>query len=159
VFDLAATCRKLGIWEEENPGNKERSVAIRAIPAIPIPKNSQNSQNSRSSPLENSNRVEFKAELKVARQLFSKVVLLGDEEIINRKIGRLKLRDDRNYVRNQLKGIPGNKRLVVINQYFDEWQKGMDEQPDENKKENAGRKRANTWLRTLKNRGIQNVVR
>jgi hypothetical protein len=150
VFDLAATCRKLGIWEDE-PENKERSVAIRAIPAIPIPKNSQNSQNSRSSPPENSNRVEFKAELEAARQLYSNVVLLGDEEIINRKIGRLKLRDDRNFVRDKLKNIPTKERLVVVNQYFNEWQKGMDAQPDEIKKENAGRYQANTWLWKLKN--------
>ena len=153
MFDLAATCRKLGIWEEE-PENNERPVAIRAIPAIPIPKNSQNSQNSRSSPPENTNQVEFKTELKAARQLFAEEALLGDEEIVNREIGRLKLRDDRIFVRNQLNRIPGKKRLIVLKQYFEEWQKGMDAQPNEIKKENAGRYQANTWLWTLKHRGI-----
>ena len=71
MFDLEATCRKLGIWDE--PENEQPPVAIRAIPAIPIPKNSQNSQNSRPPILkiQNSYHGDSKSELEAATKLFA----------------------------------------------------------------------------------------
>ena len=147
MFDLEATCRKLGIWEE--PENEERPVAIRAIPAIPIPKNSQNSQNSRPPvfKIQNNHSVDYKSELEAARKLFASDVPFTDDELAEHKINGLLLHDDRVFVRQKLIGTCGEKRLELVTQYFDEWRKGMEAEPVGIKKENKGRHRANTWLR------------
>ena len=71
-----------------------------------------------------------------------------DHELAEHKISQLKLRDDRTFLRQQLLGVYGEARLEVVNKYFIEWLKGMDAEPVEIKKENAGRYRANTWLRS-----------
>ncbi len=70
-----------------------------------------------------------------------------DQELAEHKINGLRLRDDRVFVHQRLLGIYGKKRLELVNQYFDEWRKGSEAQPEGHRKENAGRYRANTWLR------------
>jgi len=70
-----------------------------------------------------------------------------DHELAEHKINGLRLRDDRIFVHQSLIGIYGKERLEMVNQYFDEWQKGSDAEPEEHRKDNAGRYRANTWLR------------
>ncbi len=72
---------------------------------------------------------------------------LTDHELAEHKINGLRLREDRVFVHQKLIGIYGKKRLDLVNQYFDEWQKGSDAETNVNKIENAGRKRANIWLR------------
>jgi len=72
---------------------------------------------------------------------------LTDHELAEHQINGLRLRDDRVFVHQRLIGIYGKKRLDLVNQYFDEWQKGSNAQPEGHRKENAGRYRANTWLR------------
>jgi len=59
----------------------------------------------------------------------------------------LKLRDDRSYVRQFLLGVYGSKRLAIVNEYLNQWQQAADAEPSEIKKQNAGRFKANTWLR------------
>ncbi len=71
-----------------------------------------------------------------------------DHELAEHQINGLRLRDDRVFVHQRLLGIYGKKRLELVNQYFDEWRKGSKAQPEGHRKENAGRYRANKWLRT-----------
>jgi len=63
-------------------------------------------------------------------------------------ISVLKLRDDRSFVRQCLVGIYGSKRLALVNEYLDQWKQGSEAENIAHKKENAGRFRSNTWLRT-----------
>ena len=70
-----------------------------------------------------------------------------DHELAEHKINGLRLRDDRVFVHQKLIGIYGKKRLDLVNQYFDEWRKGSEAQSGGHRKDNAGRYRANTWLR------------
>jgi hypothetical protein len=70
-----------------------------------------------------------------------------DHEIAEHKINELTLRDDCVFVRQMLLGAYGKDRLALVNLYFDEWRKGAESEPIEVKRENAGRRRANTWLR------------
>ncbi len=70
-----------------------------------------------------------------------------DHELAEHKINGLRLREDRVFIHQKLIGIYGKKRLDLVNQYFDEWQKGSEAETNVNKIENAGRYRANTWLR------------
>jgi len=70
-----------------------------------------------------------------------------DHELAEHKINGLRLREDRVFNHQRLLGIYGKKRLDLVNQYLDEWQKGSDAEPEGHRKENAGRYRANTWLR------------
>jgi len=72
---------------------------------------------------------------------------LTDHELAEHKINGLRLRDDRVFVHQKLMGIYGKKRLDLVNQYFDEWQKGSEAETNVNKIENTGRYRANIWLR------------
>ena len=73
-------------------------------------------------------------------------VPFSDHEIAEHKIDQLKLRDDRIFVRRCLVGAYGAKRLEIVDGYLSEWQKGKDSETMDIKKENAGRKRANTCL-------------
>jgi hypothetical protein len=145
MFDFEATCRKLGIWDEDDPNAGQDPAAIRAIPAIPDAENSRNSQNSRTSYSVSNTR----KTLEVAKRLYreTRIIPLTEDEIADRKIDKLKLRDDRNFMYETLKGTYGKDRLALVNQYFNEWHKGVESEPTEVKKENAGRRRANTWLR------------
>ena len=147
MFDLEATCRKLGIWVE--PENEQRPVAIRAIRAIPSPEKSPNSHNRPTlvPKIRNSYPKDYKSELEAAKKLFTSDVPFTDQELAEHKINGLRLRDDREFVYRKLKGTYGEKRLDLVNQYFDEWRKGSDAETNVNKIENAGRYRANTWLR------------
>ncbi len=74
-------------------------------------------------------------------------VPLTDHDLAEHQINGLRLRDDRVFVHQKLIGIYGKERLELVNLYFDEWRKGSDAQPQGHRKENAGRYRANTWLR------------
>ena len=74
-------------------------------------------------------------------------VPLTDHELAEHQIKGLRLRDDRVFVHQRLLGIYGKKRLDLVNRYFDEWLKGSEAETNVNKIENAGRYRANTWLR------------
>ena len=73
-----------------------------------------------------------------------------DHEIAEHKIDQLKLHDDRVFVRQKLIGIYGTKRLDIVNKYFEQWRLGVEGEPQEIKQENAGRHRANTWIREEK---------
>ena len=75
-----------------------------------------------------------------------------DHELAEHTINRLKLHDDRVYLRQKLIGIYGKKRFDLAYQYLTEWKQGSDAESIMSSKENAGRKRANTWLL---NRGEQ----
>ena len=72
-----------------------------------------------------------------------------DHELAEHKINGLRLHDDRVFVHQRLIGIYGKERFELVNQYFNEWQKGSDAQPEGHRKDNAGRYRANVWLREL----------
>lgn len=71
----------------------------------------------------------------------------SNQEHSERKINSLRLHDDRVFVRQTLIGIYGSKRLALINEYLAQWQEGSKEELNEIKKDNAGRLRANIWLR------------
>ena len=163
MFDLEATCRKLGIWEE--PENEQRPVATVAIRATPeaigydSPEGSlqkgaiatEKSPSSHNRPTlvpknQNPYLKDYKSELEAAKKLFTSNVPFTDQELAEHKINGLRLREDREFVRSKLKGIYGKKRLDLVNQYFDEWQKGSEAETNVNKIENTGRYRANTWL-------------
>lgn len=70
-----------------------------------------------------------------------------DQEIAEYRINGLKLLDDRMYVRQKLAGIYGTKRLDIVNRYFEQWRLGVEAEPVKIKQENAGRHRANVWIR------------
>jgi hypothetical protein len=48
--------------------------------------------------------------------------------------------------------INSQQRKIALDAYHDEWLAGMAAEPVEHKKQNAGRFRANTWLRKYSNR-------
>ena len=43
--------------------------------------------------------------------------------------------------------INGTKRLDIVNKYLEQWQQGNSAEPISIKKDDAGRYKANTWLR------------
>jgi hypothetical protein len=151
MFDLESTCRKLGIWDEQTPKSEESPPAIRAIPAIPIPINSQNSLNSRPATSQTTKQADYHSELEAAKQLYATDAPLSDQDIVEQMICKLMLRDDREFVRQRLGRISINKRLGTMNDYLEQWQQGRDAEPDEIRKDNAGRYRANVWLRERNN--------
>jgi hypothetical protein len=97
-------------------------------------------------------RLENRAKLAVAIRLYgeSEIIPLTEDEIADYKINKLKLREDRMFVFEILNGTRGKQKLELVSRYFEERQKGKESEPVEHKKENTGRKRANTWLRKLK---------
>ncbi len=164
MFDLEATCRKLGIWEE--PENEQRPVATVAIRATPeaigydSPEGSlqkgafdtEKSPSSHNRPTlvpknQNPYLKDYKSELEAAKKLFTSNVPFTDQELAEHKINGLRLREDREFVNRKLIGKYGKERLELVNQYFAEWQKGSEAETNVNKIENSGRYRANTWLR------------
>ena len=76
----------------------------------------------------------------------------SDHEIAEQLIGTLELHDDRVYIHQYLIGIYGTKRLDIVNKYLEQWQQGSDAEPSQIKKDNAGRYRANVWIREIKER-------
>ena len=69
------------------------------------------------------------------------------QEQAESSIDSLNLHDDRVFVRRCLVGVYGEDRLAIIQQYLSEWKIGAASVAMEVKKENAGRHRANVWLR------------
>lgn len=57
------------------------------------------------------------------------------------------LREDQQFLNKKLKGQPRQKYLDLKGGYKREFIAGMDDEPLEHRKHNAGRCRANTWLR------------
>jgi len=56
------------------------------------------------------------------------------------------LRDDINYIRNKLYHVAKYNRKVVMLEYIARWHQGMSECTEPNKRENAGRRKANLYL-------------
>ena len=139
MFNVKAVVRE--IEAEENPKNEHTPRAKRTNPANV----SHFSRFSSPSPIENENIRKLEAlKLLYGEQDSSPTT---DHELAEHKINGLRLREDREFVHRKLIRIYGKKRLDLVNQYFDEWQKGSDAEPEEHRKDNAGRYRANTWLR------------
>ena len=73
-----------------------------------------------------------------------------NQQIAEHKINGLKLHGDRVFVRQKLVGIYGKKRLDIVNKYLEQWRLGVVAEPVAIKQENAGRYRANVWIREKK---------
>ena len=56
------------------------------------------------------------------------------------------LRDDINYIRNKLYHVPKAQKKAVMLRYIALWHEGMAECIEPNKRENAGRRKANLFL-------------
>ena len=145
MFNVKAVIREI---ETEENLEKERSPrAKRANPAnvSHFSHFSHFSRLSRPSAVENENIEKLEALKLLYGEQDS--IPSTDHELAEHKINGLEMREDREFVRRKLKGIYGKKRLDLVNQYFNEWQKGSDAETNVNKIENAGRYRANSWLR------------
>jgi uncharacterized NAD(P)/FAD-binding protein YdhS len=70
----------------------------------------------------------------------------SDHEIAEYKIDQLTQHDDRVFVRRCLLGVYGSSRLEMVQGYLNQWRLGSSVETNVNKKDNAGRHRANTWL-------------
>lgn len=68
-------------------------------------------------------------------------------------IDQLELHDDRVFVRRCLIGIYGADRLAAFQRYLAKWNEGAANETNAIKKQNAGRFRANCWLRKFSSRG------
>ena len=77
---------------------------------------------------------------------------LTDQQRAEYLVGSMESHDDRVHLHKSLIGAYGNKRLNIVNEYLDLWQQGCDAEPVSYKKDNAGRYRANVWLRQYFNR-------
>ena len=139
MFNVKAVVRE--IEAEENLENEHTPRAKRANPANV----SHCSRLSRPSAVES----EDIGKLEALKLLYGEQDSISstDHELAEHKINGLRLCEDREFVHRKLKGIYGEKRLDLVNQYFAEWEKGSDAEPEEHRKDNAGRKRANIWLR------------
>ena len=73
-----------------------------------------------------------------------------DHEIAEHKISNEVHRDDQSFVRQQLIGTYGAERLKRIDDYLEQFSIGVESVDQPHKKSNAGRKRANTWIRLIK---------
>ena len=73
-----------------------------------------------------------------------------NHEQAERLVCSLTSHDDRVFIRQQLIGAYGSDRLVIIQEYFNQWYVGSSSEPISQKKENAGRYRANVWIREEK---------
>jgi hypothetical protein len=71
----------------------------------------------------------------------------SDHEIAEHKISNEVHRDDRSFVRQQLIGAYGAERLSRVDEYLKQVKIGAESVDEPHKKSNAGRRRANTWLR------------
>ncbi len=63
--------------------------------------------------------------------------------------GLVLLRDDLNFIRGRLQNTPKEQRIAILRRYVDEWCIGVIECENAVKKANAGRFRANTYLREI----------
>jgi hypothetical protein len=75
-----------------------------------------------------------------------------DHEIAEHKISDEVHRDDQSFVRQRLIGIYGAKRLELVDQYLRHFNEGSNSVEETHKKSNAGRFKANTWLREHSNK-------
>ena len=75
-----------------------------------------------------------------------------DHEIAEHKISTEVHRDDRSFVRQQLIGKYGATRLAKVEEYLGQFKAGAESVTEAHRKSNAGRRRANTWLRQERNR-------
>ena len=82
----------------------------------------------------------------------SNIEKLTDQELAEHLVGSLKSHDDRVHLHKGLIGAYGASRLSIVNEYLDQWKQGCDAEPVSYKKDNAGRYRANVWLRQYFNR-------
>ena len=57
------------------------------------------------------------------------------------------LRDDEKFIKALLQTQCKSRYKILLNGYVKEWRKGRDECANNIRKDNAGRFRANTWLR------------
>ena len=80
----------------------------------------------------------------------AKDIKTTDHEVAEQLISSLELHDDQVFVRQCLIGIYGSDRLAVVQEYFNQWYVGSSSEPISHKKENAGRYRANVWIREEK---------
>ncbi len=80
----------------------------------------------------------------------AKDIKTTDHEMAEHLINSLELHDDRVFVRQCLIGIYGSDRLAVVQEYFNQWYVGSSSEPISRKKDNAGRYRANVWIREEK---------
>ena len=71
----------------------------------------------------------------------------SDDEIAEHIIGSFESHEDRVFVRQCLIGIYGTKRLNIVKEYLNHWRLGVEAEPVPIKQENAGRHRANFWIR------------
>jgi hypothetical protein len=74
-------------------------------------------------------------------------VPFSDHEIAEHMIDTEVHRDDRSFVRQQLIGAYGTVRLKRVEEYMEQFRIGSESVDAPHKKSNAGRKRANTWIR------------
>jgi hypothetical protein len=81
-----------------------------------------------------------------------KEVPFTDHEIAEHLINTEVHRDDRSFVRQQLIGAYGAERLSRVDAYLEQFRIGAESVTEPHKKSNAGRRRANTWLRKERNR-------
>jgi hypothetical protein len=79
-------------------------------------------------------------------------VPFSDHEIAEHLINTEVHRDDRSFVRQQLIGAYGTERLSRVDAYLEQFRIGAESVTEPHKKSNAGRRRANTWLRQERNR-------
>ena len=75
-----------------------------------------------------------------------------DHEIAEHRIDTEVHRDDRAFVRQQLIGVYGGDRLLRVDEYIEQHELGAASVTEPHKKSNAGRFRANTWLRQERGR-------
>ena len=73
-----------------------------------------------------------------------------NHEQAERLVGSLELHEDRVFVRQQLIGSYGSDRLAIVQEYFNQWGLGIEAEPVAIKQDNAGRHRANVWIREEK---------
>lgn len=65
-------------------------------------------------------------------------------------ISKLKQREDVIYVRSELRKHDRSRHDAIMNGYMEKWREGVNSEAVEQKKQNAGRRKGNNWLRELK---------
>jgi hypothetical protein len=74
---------------------------------------------------------------------------ISPDEVANALLETLSHRVDRIWAYERLETIRGSKRLAIVQEYFRQWETGINSEPVEHKRANAGRYRASTFLRNL----------
>lgn len=92
------------------------------------------------------NKPVFKLLVNHRDDIVSSLVRECDEQA-NIVINKLELKDDRDFVIRKLQGISGYQRLAIVTDYVLTWQEAAKDEPIEFRKQNSGRRAANTWLR------------